>query len=217
MNVRVVVGRRPSLWRSATGGTRSCRLPRDSRGQRFEWAASSWRSETIWSRGKCDVQEQDDRDKQPGLLEALEALVDPVTRGDPTSTLRWTCKSKAKLAAALTKNGWRVSASSVGRMLHQLGYSLQSVRKTREGTAHPDRNKQFEHINATATKFLKRRQPVISVDTKKKNLSAISRTLARNGSQRESPRNRAFTTSRATQSGKLSRTASMTWRGTKPT
>ena len=109
-------------------------------------------------------------DKQPGLLKALEALVDPITRGDPTSTLRWTCKSKAKLAATLTKKGWGVSASSVGRMLHQLGYSLQSVRKTREGTAHPDRNKQFEQINAMATKFLKRKQPVISVDTKKKEL-----------------------------------------------
>jgi hypothetical protein len=104
------------------------------------------------------------------LKDALEALVEPVTRGDPTSPLRWTCKSKAKLAAALSKKGWKVSASTVGRMLHELGYSLQSVRKTREGTCHPDRNEQFEHINAVAEKFLKRRQPVISVDTKKKEL-----------------------------------------------
>ena len=109
-------------------------------------------------------------ESQPGLLEALEALVEPVTRGDPTSPLRWTCKSKAKLATALSKQGWEVSSSTVGRMLHALGYSLQSVRKTREGTSHPDRNKQFEHINATADKFLKRLQPVISVDTKKKEL-----------------------------------------------
>ncbi len=109
-------------------------------------------------------------DAQEGLVEALEALVAPVTRGDPTSTLRWTCKSKAKLAGALTTQGWKVSASSVGRLLHQLGYSLQSVRKTREGASHPDRNQQFEHINETATKFLRRRQPVISVDTKKKEL-----------------------------------------------
>jgi transposase len=107
---------------------------------------------------------------QQGLLEALEALVDPVTRGDPTSPLRWTCKSRANLAGALSKQGWEVSSTTVGRMLHELGYSLQAVRKTREGTSHPDRNEQFEHINATATKFLRRRQPVISVDTKKKEL-----------------------------------------------
>ena len=110
------------------------------------------------------------KDAQQGLLEALESLVEPVTRGDPTSTLRWTCKSKAKLAAALAKDGWEVSASTVGRLLHELGYSLQSVRKTREGASHPDRNEQFEHINTTATKFLKRGQPAISVDTKKKEL-----------------------------------------------
>jgi hypothetical protein len=109
-------------------------------------------------------------DKQPGLKEALEALVEPVTRGDPVSPLRWTCKSKAKLAAALTKQGWKVSATKVGRMLHDLGYSLQSVRKSREGTSHPDRNEQFEHINETAEKFLRCKQPVISVDTKKKEL-----------------------------------------------
>ena len=107
---------------------------------------------------------------QPGLMEALEVLVEPSTRGDPTSPLRWTCKSKAKLAATLSKEGWSVSATTVGRMLHELGYSLQSVRKTREGASHPDRNEQFEHINATAREFLKRRQPVISVDTKKKEL-----------------------------------------------
>ena len=109
-------------------------------------------------------------DAQPGLSEALQALVEPVTRGDPCSPLRWTCKSKAKLAAALTKQGWIVSATKVGRMLHKLGYSLQSVRKNREGTSHPDRNAQFEYINETAGKFLKRKQPVVSVDTKKKEL-----------------------------------------------
>jgi hypothetical protein len=86
------------------------------------------------------------------------------------SPLRWTCKSRAKLAAALTKQGWKVSSTKVGRMLRDLGYSLQSVRKSTEGAAHPDRNAQFEHINATAAGFLQRRQPVISVDTKKKEL-----------------------------------------------
>lgn len=110
------------------------------------------------------------KDTQQGLVEALEALVEPVTRGDPSSTLRWTCQSKAKLAAALAKQSWKVSASTVGRLLHELGYSLQSVRKAREGTSHPDRNEQFEHINAIATNFLKCGQPAISVDTKKKEL-----------------------------------------------
>ena len=107
---------------------------------------------------------------QPGLMDALILLVEPLTRGDPTSPLRWTCKSKAKLAAALNKKGWTVSATKVGRLLHKLGYSLQVVRKTREGASHPDRNAQFEHINATAADFLDRKQPVISVDTKKKEL-----------------------------------------------
>lgn len=107
---------------------------------------------------------------QPGLMEALEQLVDPVTRGDPCSALRWTCKSRAKLTAALVKDGWRISSTTVGRMLHDLGYSLQSVRKSREVVSHPDRNAQFEHINATAEAMHKRKQPVISVDTKKKEL-----------------------------------------------
>jgi hypothetical protein len=107
---------------------------------------------------------------QPGLTAALEALVEPLTRGDPTSPLRWTCKSRAKLTAALTTEGWRVSSTTVGRLLNGLGYRLQAVRKSREGTAHPDRNAQFEHINATAATFLAQGEPVISVDTKKKEL-----------------------------------------------
>ena len=72
---------------------------------------------------------------QPGIKAALEKLVDPLTRGDPCSPLRWTCKSRAKLTAALVKAGWRVSSTTVGRLLHELGYSLQSVRKTREGAS----------------------------------------------------------------------------------
>lgn len=107
---------------------------------------------------------------QPGVKEELESLVAPVTRGDPTSPLRWTCKSRAKLAAALSTRGFTVSSTTVGRLLHELGYSLQSVTKSREGDAHPDRNAQFEFINATANKFLQLGQPVISVDTKKKEL-----------------------------------------------
>ncbi len=107
---------------------------------------------------------------QPGMEAALERLVDPLTRGDPMSPLRWTCKSRAKLAAALSKDGWQVSSSTVGRRLNGLGYRLQAVQKTREGASHPDRNAQFEYINATAAGCLRRKQPVISVDTKKKEL-----------------------------------------------
>lgn len=107
---------------------------------------------------------------QPGIKEALEKLVDPLTRGDPTSPLRWTCKSKAKLSASLLSKGWKISPTTVGHLLHELGYSLQSVRKSREGNTHPDRNAQFEYINATAENYLLGKQPVISVDTKKKEL-----------------------------------------------
>jgi hypothetical protein len=104
------------------------------------------------------------------LAEALEKLVDPMTRGDPQSPLRWTCKSTTQLAQALTRQGHPVSPSTVGRLLKASGYSLQSNRKTKEGGNHPDRNAQFEHINATVLSFQNRGQPVISVDTKKKEL-----------------------------------------------
>ena len=107
---------------------------------------------------------------QPGIKQALEKLVDPLTRGDPQSPLRWTCKSRAKLTQALVQAGWRVSSTTVGRLLHELGYRLQAVRKSREGASHPDRNDQFAYINAKADDFLQRGQPVVSVDTKKKEL-----------------------------------------------
>jgi hypothetical protein len=106
----------------------------------------------------------------PKLVPDLESLVEPVTRGDPESPLRWTCKSKDKLAAELQAMGHKVSATKVGLLLHELEYSLQVVRKTREGGQSPDRNAQFEHINRTAKAFMKRGQPVVSVDTKKKEL-----------------------------------------------
>jgi len=124
---------------------------------------------------------------QPGLKAALEALVDPLTRGDPQSALRWTCKSRAQLTAALVKSGWRVSSTSVGRLLHELGYNLQSMRKTREGDSHPHRDAQFEHINATAEAFLGRRQPVISVDTKKKELVGEFKNAGREWQPKGSP------------------------------
>jgi len=106
----------------------------------------------------------------PELAAALERLVDPVTRGDPQSPLRWTCKSTAQLAGELTKQGHAVSPRTVGRLLKAAGYSLKSNRKTQEGKDHPDRNAQFEHINATVLAFQGRGQPVVSVDTKKKEL-----------------------------------------------
>jgi transposase len=107
----------------------------------------------------------------PTLLSDLEALVAPDSRGDPESPLRWTCKSTANLAQALTHKGHTVSPRSVAKMLHQLGYSLQANRKLLEGTdQHPDRDAQFNRINTTAQDFQRRSQPVISVDTKKKEL-----------------------------------------------
>jgi transposase len=109
-------------------------------------------------------------ENDPLLLERLELLVDPSTRGDPMSPLRWTCKSTHELSQALSKQGNELSPRTVGRLLNNAGFSLQSNRKTKEGAAHPDRNAQFEHINATVKRFQKRGQPVISVDTKKKEL-----------------------------------------------
>src|SRR5512135_1116614 len=104
------------------------------------------------------------------LLRDLEILVDPVTRGDPMSPLQWTCKSAAKLAAELQARGHAVSERSVNRLLHALDYSLQSNRKTLEGKGHPDRDAQFQYINRRAKAFQRQGQPVMSVDTKKKEL-----------------------------------------------
>jgi hypothetical protein len=106
----------------------------------------------------------------PRLLEDLERLVNPATRGDPMSPLRWTCKSTRKLAEELGRQGHDVSHQTVALLLQAAGYSLQSNRKTREGRSHPDRDAQFEHINARVVALQRRGQPVISVDTKKKEL-----------------------------------------------
>ena len=108
--------------------------------------------------------------QDPSLLRDLERLVEPVTRGDPESPLRWTCKSLRKLAEELRQMGHQTSHPMVGRMLHDLGYSLQANSKTLEGTNHPDRNAQFEYLNGKVKRQLQQHQPVISVDTKKKEL-----------------------------------------------
>ena len=102
------------------------------------------------------------------ILEALENLVEPVTRGDPESPLRWTCKSTYHLRDDLLVQGYRISQPQVGKLLAGLGYSLQAPRKTDEGGTHPDRDAQFRYINAQVKRFQRRELPVISVDTKKK-------------------------------------------------
>ena len=106
----------------------------------------------------------------PQLSEELDHLVVPLTRGDPQSPLRWTCKSTSHLAQELSRQGHPISARTVAQLLNDAGYSLQGNRKTLEGTAHPDRNTQFEYIYAKVKRFQQRWQPVISVGTKKKEL-----------------------------------------------
>lgn len=115
--------------------------------------------------GRKKLVEQD-----PGVREALERLVEPATRGDPESPLRWTCKSLMQLARELNACGHTISHVSVGALLKDLGYSLQGNRKTLEGGDHPDRNAQFEYIHDRVEAALSTGQPVISVDTKKKEL-----------------------------------------------
>ena len=115
--------------------------------------------------GRPALQERD-----PTLLADLEALIEPATRGDPMSPLRWTCKSTRQLAAALRTRGHQVSHMTVARLLRQLEYSLQAPRKLLEGTSHPDRDAQFAYLNTRVTEALAAAQPVISVDCKKKEL-----------------------------------------------
>jgi hypothetical protein len=122
----------------------------------------------------------------PTLVEDLERLVDPESRGDPEQPLRWTAKSVRKLAAGLREFGHEVSHETVAKLLRSRGYSLQANAKTREGADHPDRDEQFRHINRTAAEAIAAGQPVISVDTKKKELvgdfKAVGRELRPKGS-----------------------------------
>lgn len=153
-------------------------------GQKFVVEASGMATSTVW-RAVREVRagvEPSDRqraegggdklaiDKQPGLLEALDELVEPTTRGTPMSGLRWTLKSTYELARELTAQGYRVSAELVRRLLHDMEYSLQGTSKQVEGAQHPGRNGQFEYLNARASEWLEAGEPVISVDTKKKEL-----------------------------------------------
>jgi len=124
---------------------------------------------------------------QPDLLEALDALVEPA-RGDPMTPLRWTCKSLRRLAEELGRKKFKISASKVGELLHEQGYSLQGNRKTLEGTEdHPDRDAQFKHISREVTACQKRGQPVISVDTKKKELVGTFKNAGKEWRPKGSP------------------------------
>jgi len=108
--------------------------------------------------------------QDPTLARDLERLIEPVTRGDPETALRWTCKSVRRLSGELKRMGHRASHRMVAEMLHRLGYSLQANAKMMEGTSHPDRNAQFEHIHQRVRQYLRKGNPVVSVDTKKKEL-----------------------------------------------
>ena len=129
--------------------------PKPSRGQRIRRKGAG-RKRTV--------------DQDATLKRDLEALVEPTTRGDPESPLRWTCKSVRQLASQLNKAGHRTSHRMVAELLHAMGYSLQANRKTLEGASHPDRDAQFHHISSKIREFQTAREPVISVDTKKKEL-----------------------------------------------
>jgi Rhodopirellula transposase DDE domain len=122
------------------------------------------------------------------LLRDLSGLVDPTTRGDPMSPLLWTCKSTRNLAEALRVLGHDVSHQTVARLLTELGYSLQANRKTEEGKDHPDRDAQFEHINRRVRSFQRRGQPVVSVDTKKKELVGNYRNSGQEWEPKGQPR-----------------------------
>jgi len=124
---------------------------------------------------------------EPGLLDALAELVQSAIRGDPEAALLWVSRSQRYLARALAERGFSASQKLVGWLLRRLGFSLQANSKTREGTHHPDRNAQFEHINAQVQAFQSAGQPAISVDTKKKELVGDFRTPAVSCAPKASP------------------------------
>lgn len=136
---------------------------------RDELRAGATADEVVWVRrpggGRPRIEVE-----TPEILDVLDTLVDPVTRGDPESPLRWTSKSTRTLADELGAQGYTLSPQKVGQLLHARGYSLQATQKTIEGTSHPDRNEQFEYINDRVDAFHVQGDPVISVDTKKKEL-----------------------------------------------
>ena len=126
-------------------------------------------------------------EKQPEILEELDRLVDPDTRGDPMSPLRWTCKSTRQLAKVLNQKSFNVSYVTVAEMLKEMGYSLQANAKIIEGGDHPDRDKQFQYINRQTKKYLEKHIPVISVDTKKKELIGNYKNIGKEWEKSKSP------------------------------
>lgn len=127
-------------------------------------------------------------EKESGLLNALEKLIDPVTRGDPESPLRWTCKSVRILCGQLNTKGYKISHQTVANLLYELNYSLQANCKTSEGKKdHPDRDEQFQYINKRTKSFLRRGLPVISVDTKKKELIGKYKNEGREWEKKKAP------------------------------
>jgi len=135
-------------------------------------------------------------ERDPELAAALDALIDPVTRGDPESPLRWTCKSTYRLAEELTRTGHPVSPRTVAMLLHAAQYRLQANRKTREGASHPDRNAQFEYINAGCSSFRTVGSRQSAWIPRRKSWWETSRTPAAPGGRAASPRTCASTTSR---------------------
>ena len=156
------LGRGGICWVAAASGLSRTTVHRGLRELQGELVASERVRQA--GGGRKQIQQQ-----QPAVLAELQRLVDPATRGDPMSPLRWTSKSTSQLAAELCRQGHPISARTVARLLEKvLGYSLQSNRKTKEGGSHPDRDAQFEYIAEQTQAFQQRGQPVISVDAKKK-------------------------------------------------
>jgi len=124
----------------------------------------------------------------PKLINEVESIIESDIRGDPMSPLRWTCKSTRKIAEILSSRGYQISHSAVADLLHDLDYSLQANRKTMEGKDHPDRNKQFEYINKQVKCFQKQGNPVISVDTKKKELIGNHKNAGQEWRRKDNPR-----------------------------
>jgi transposase len=158
----------------------------------LEAPAEAGEAESVREKGKARIRRpgggrKSVAESDPTLLRDLDGLLDPVTRGDPMSPLRWTCKSTTRLAEELRAEGHEVSQSTVWRLLDKLGYSMQSNRKSQEGTDHPDRNAQFEFINASAQEFLERGWPVLSVDTKKKELIGNYKNAGRDWRRKGDP------------------------------
>jgi hypothetical protein len=149
-------------------------------------------------------------DMDARLLDDLRSLVEPTTRGDPQSPLLWTSKSVRNLADGLRRMGHTIGRTLVGKLLHQLDYSLQGNRKTREGSDHVDRDAQFHYINDRVKEALASGNPAISVDTKKKELVGDFRTPGANGGRRVRLKKCACMTSSFLNSGERCLMASMT-------